>query len=284
MTAMNNLKTVGLLAFMTILVVLVADALGASVGQALAFAAVLNFIFYFFSDKMAIAAAKAVPIPDDQLPQLHEMVERLAGEAGIPVPRLYYIDSMQPNAFATGRNPKHAVIAVTKGILAMLDKEELEGVLAHELAHVTNRDILISSIAAMLAAALSIFARMTLFGGRRRGGGPVELVVGLLGIILAPIAAMILKSAISRSREYEADATGSQLSGQPLQLASALAKIGRGTREHPMRVNDAVSQLFIADPTAAFSTRAAMSRMFSTHPPIEDRITRLQEMAANRRR
>jgi len=284
---MNNLKTVALLALMSTLVWFIAATLvGGAAGLWIGFglAALLNLGAYFFSDKMAIAAAKAVPIPDDQLPQLHEMVERLADEAGIPVPRLYYIDSMQPNAFATGRNPKHAVIAVTKGILAMLDKEELEGVLAHELAHVTNRDILISSIAAMLAAALSIFARMTLFGGRRRGGGPVELVVGLLGIILAPIAAMILKSAISRSREYEADATGSQLSGAPLQLASALAKIGRGTREHPMRVNDAVSQLFIADPTVALNARAAMSRMFSTHPPIEDRIARLQEMAAGRPR
>lgn len=282
---MNNLKTVALLALMSTLVWFAAVALvGGSAGIWIGFglAAILNIGAYFFSDKLAIAAARAKPIPDDQLPQLHAMIARLADQAGIPTPRLYYIDSLQPNAFATGRNPKHAVVAVTRGILQVLDEQELEGVLAHELAHVTNRDILISSIAAMLAASLSIFARMTLFSGRRRGGSPIDLVFGLLGMILAPLAAMVLKAAISRSREFEADATGAQLSGQPLQLASALAKIGRGAKQHPMPVNEAVSQLFIADPSMAFSTRAALGKMFSTHPPMEERIARLQEMAAGR--
>ncbi len=280
---MNNLKTVALLGLMSALVWVIAQALiGGTQGLIVGFllAAGLNFFAYFFSDKVAIAAARAVPVPPDQMPELHEMIGRLASDAGIPTPRLYFIDSPQPNAFATGRNPKHAVVAVTSGILATLNRDELEGVLAHELGHVQNRDILISSIAAMLAAALSIFARMSLFGGRRRNAGPVEMILGLVSIIVAPLAAMVLKTAISRAREFEADATGADLTGRPLHLASALAKISAGAQRHPMRVNAAVSQLFIADPLQAFNARQSIGRLFSTHPPVEARIERLRQMAS----
>lgn len=214
------------------------------------------------------------------------MVRRLAQTAAMPMPRIYLINSPQPNAFATGRNPKHAAVAVTSGILEMLSREELEGVLAHELAHVQNRDILISSVAAMLAAALSIFARMAFWtGGSRRGGdNAIGAVVSILALILAPIAAMLMRTAISRTREYQADRSGATLTGQPLNLASALAKIGAGTARIPMNVDPAHSQLFIADPLKAQlgsgrRRQGGIARLFSTHPPIEDRISRLEQLA-----
>ncbi len=284
MTAMNNLKTVGLLAFMTILVVLVADALGASVGQALAFAAVLNFIFYFFSDKMAIAASRARPVEEHELPQVYAMVRRLTQQADMPMPRIYLIDSPQPNAFATGRNPKKAAVAVTSGILQVLDQQELEGVIGHELSHVKNRDILIGSIAAMMAAALSILARMAFWGGGRRDSrdGGLGGIFAIVALIVGPIAAMFIRMAISRTREYQADRSGAELTGQPLQLASALAKISQAASRTPMNVNPAVSQLFIENPMKAFGARDMLGKLFSTHPPTEDRIARLQEMAYNR--
>jgi heat shock protein HtpX len=283
---MNNLKTVGLLAFMSALVVLVAQALGYSPWIGLGIAGVLNFFVYFFSAKMALAATRAKPVEEHELPQVYAIVRNLATQTDMPMPKIYLIDSPQPNAFATGRNPRNAAVAVTTGILQLMTYEELEGVLAHELAHVRNRDILISSIAAMLAAALSIFARMAFWGGmgRRRGGNDaLSGIIALLSLILAPIAAMLIRMAISRAREYQADASGAALTGQPLNLASALRKLGAGTSRVPMNVNPAVSQLFIADPLKAFGNRGGggLGRMFSTHPPIEDRVRRLEEMQYN---
>jgi heat shock protein HtpX len=248
----------------------------------LIFAAGLNFLAYFFSDKMALAASRAKPVAEHELPQVYAIVRNLAARAEIPMPRIYMMDSPQPNAFATGRSPKHAAVAVTTGILQTMTNEELEGVLAHELSHVQNRDILISSIAAMLAVALTIFARMAMFmgGGRNQRNNPFGAVAAILSLILAPIAAMIIRTAISRSREYQADASGAQLTGSPLNLASALAKLGNATARIPMRVNPAISPLFIDNPLKAFGrSGGGLMNLFSTHPPIEDRIARLQEMA-----
>ena len=280
---MNNLKTVGLLAYMSALVVLVAQAFGYSPWIGLGIAGALNFFVYFFSAKMALAVSKAKPVEEHELPQVYAIVRNLATQTNMPMPKIYVIDSPQPNAFATGRNPKNAAVAVTSGILQLMTYEELEGVLAHELAHVRNRDILISSIAAMLAAALSIFARMAFWGGmgRRRGNDALSGIVAILSLILAPIAAMLIRLAISRAREYQADASGVAITGQPLNLASALRKLEVGTSRIPMNVNPAVSQLFIADPLKAFGNRrggGGLGRMFATHPPIEDRVRRLEEM------
>jgi heat shock protein HtpX len=240
----------------------------------------INFVAYFFSDKMALAASRAKPVEEHQLPQVYSIVRSLAARAEMPMPRIYVIESAQPNAFATGRNPKHAAVAVTTGILQTLSYDELEGVLGHELSHVQNRDILISSVAAMLAAALSIFARMAFwFGGDRDRNNPLGAVVGILALILAPFAAMLIRMAISRTREYQADASGATLTGRPLMLASALQKISAGTARQPMNVNPAVSQLFIDNPLKAVRG-GGFSKLFSTHPPVEDRVERLQEMAS----
>jgi len=283
----NNLKTVGLLGFLGALVWLIAIALfpgsnGIWIGLVLAGG--LNFFAYFFSDKMALKASRARPVEEHELPSVYAIVRRLAAQADMPMPRIYLIDQPQPNAFATGRNPHHAAVAVTSGIMQLMTEAELEGVLAHELAHVRNRDILISSIAAMLAAALSIFARMALWfgGGRDSRDNPLGAIGGLIALIVAPLAAMVIRMAISRSREYQADASGATITGQPLQLASALDKIGQASQRIPMDVNPAVSQLFISDPLKALQggrgRRRSVSRWFSTHPPVEDRIQRLQDM------
>lgn len=282
---MNNVKTAGLLAFMTILLVIVVQAYGGSAMTALIFAAIFNLGAYFFSDKLAIAASRAKPVEEHELPQVYGIVRRLATQADMPMPRIYLMDSPQPNAFATGRNPKHAAVAVTTGILQIMTNEELEAVLAHELAHVRNRDILISSIAAMIAAALSMLARFAFFfgGGGRERENPMAAIGALVALIVGPIAAMFIRFAISRAREYQADASGAAITGQPLHLASALRKIGQATERIPMQVNPAVSQLFIANPLKAFGDRrqggGQLARLFSTHPPIEDRIRRLEEMA-----
>jgi heat shock protein HtpX len=279
MAGMNNVKTAGLLAFLTILLVLVAQSLGMSAGAALVLAAIFNLGAYFFSDKLALMATGAKPITEAELPEVYSIVRRLAMKANMPMPRIYLIDSPQPNAFATGRSPKHAVVAVTTGILRIMDNEELEGVLAHELAHIRNRDILISSIAAMLAAALAMLARMAFWlGGSRDRDNPFGPIGALLALIVSPIAAMFIRFAISRAREYEADRSGAEITGQPLRLASALAKIGQATARIPMEVNPAVSQLFIDNPLKAFRGGGLLN-LLSTHPPIEDRIRRLQEMA-----
>jgi heat shock protein HtpX len=277
---MNNLKTVALLGFMSALVALIAMQFSDSFVVPMLFVVGLNVVAYFFSDKMAIAATRAKPVEEHELPQVYSIVSNLTARTGMPMPRIYLIDSPQPNAFATGRNPKNAAVAVTTGILQVLDNNELEGVLAHELAHVSNRDILISSIAAMMAGALTIFARMAFWfgGGGRNRENPLGAVIAILSLILAPIAAMLIRSAISRTREFQADHTGAEITGSPLHLASALQKIAAGTERIPMAVNPATSQLFIDNPLKAVRGQGMMN-LLSTHPPVEDRIRRLTEMA-----
>jgi heat shock protein HtpX len=276
---MNNLKTVGLLAFMSALLALIAMSLGQSIWVGLGIAAVFNLGAFFFSDRLALKASRARPVGEHELPQVYSIVRTLSMQAGMPMPGIYVIDSPQPNAFATGRSPKHAAVAVTSGILGILNYEELQGVLAHELAHVRNRDILISSIAAMIGAAISILARSALwFGGGRGRNNPLGAFGALFALIVGPIAAMVIRMGISRAREYQADRTGAEMTGQPMHLASALAKIGAGTARVPMRVDPAVSQLFIDNPLKSIGGRGIMSLM-STHPPIEDRIERLRRMA-----
>ncbi|MFV1970756.1 MAG: M48 family metalloprotease [Acidimicrobiia bacterium] len=284
---MNNVKTAALLGFLGAFFVGVGYVLGDVPGGlfALGFAAVFNIGIYFFSDRIALASAKARPVEPGELPNVQSIVSSLAQRERMPMPALYVIDAPQPNAFATGRSPKKAAVAVTTGILDLLDYRELEGVLAHELAHVKNRDILIATIAATIAAALSFLARMAFWtglGGRRRGGNALTAIVGIVAMILAPIAAAMIQMAISRSREFEADNDGAEATGSPLALASALRKISDGVSRVPMDVNPAISQLFIADPLKSFGSRGQRGRMgklFSTHPPVEDRIERLEKMA-----
>jgi heat shock protein HtpX len=278
---MNNLKTVALLAFMTTLLWLVAVALfpdgGFVIGLVIAVG--FNLLAYFFSDKLALAASRARPVTEEELPQVYAIVRRLALQTNMPEPRIYVIDSPQPNAFATGRSPKKAAVAVTTGILEVLSVDELEGVLAHELAHVSNRDILISSIAAMIAAALTMLARMAFwFGGGNNRESPLGAIGAILSLIVAPIAAMLIRLAISRTREFQADATGAETTGRPMLLASALEKISAGTARIPMNVNPATAQLFIDNPMKAVRG-AGMMKLLSTHPPTEERIERLAQMA-----
>ncbi len=278
---MNNLKTVALLAFMTTLLWLVAYALFPNGGFIIGFAIAVGFnlLAYFFSDKLALAASRARPVTEEELPQVYAIVRRLALQKNMPEPRIYIIDSAQPNAFATGRSPKKAAVAVTTGILELLTVDELEGVLAHELAHVSNRDILISSIAAMIAAALTMLARMAFwFGGGDNRDNPLGAIGAILALIVAPIAAMLIRMAISRTREFQADETGAETTGRPMMLASALEKISAGTARIPMNVNPATAQLFIDNPMKAVRGQGMM-KLLSTHPPTEERIQRLTEMA-----
>ena len=238
-----------------------------------------NLLAYFFSDKIALAASRARPVTEEELPQVYAIVRRLALQKNMPEPRIYIIDSPQPNAFATGRSPKKAAVAVTTGILEILTVDELEGVLAHELAHVSNRDILISSIAAMIAAALTMLARMAFwFGGGDNRESPLGAIGAILSLIVAPIAAMLIRMAISRTREFQADATGAETTGRPMMLASALEKISAGTARIPMNVNPATAQLFIDNPMKAVRGGGLM-KLLSTHPPTEERIERLAQMA-----
>ena len=271
----NYFKTVLLLGLMTGLILVIGELLGGSQGLVIAFvfAGLMNFASYFYSDKIALAMYSAKQVSRDQAPELFAIIEGLVARAGLPMPRVYVIPSPAPNAFATGRNPQHAAVAVTEGILRLLSREELQGVLAHELGHVKNRDILISSIAATMAGAIMMLARFAIFfpmGGRDddNRGGALGL---LLTMILAPIAALMIQMAISRSREYGADETGASISGNPYGLASALRKLQEGNRRVPMEANPATSHLFIVKP---FSGQSLMS-LFSTHPPIEKRIERL---------
>lgn len=276
---MNNLKTVGLLAFMTALLVLVLQLFGMNYGWMIVFIVGFNLLAYFFSDRLALASSRARPVTEAELPRVYGIVRRLATQMNIPEPAVYVIDTPQPNAFATGRSPRKAAVAVTSGILEILTPEELEGVLGHELAHVQNRDILIGSIAAMIGAALSLVARMGFwFGGGDNRDNPLGAIGAILSLIIAPFAAMLIQFAISRTREFQADRSGAEITGQPLQLASALSKISAGTSRIPMKVNPATSQLFIDNPLKAVRGRG-MSRLFSTHPPTEERIKRLQDMA-----
>ncbi len=276
------LKTFVLMAVLTALFMAAGQALGGSQGMtmALVMAVAMNFFAYWFSDKMALAMSGAREVSQEEAPELHALVASLASRAGLPKPRVYMIPQDTPNAFATGRNPEHAAVAVTEGLWRLLTREELEGVLAHELSHVKNRDILISSIAAVMAGAISYLATMAqwamLFGGGRRddegeGGG---LLGGLLMMIVAPIAAMLIQMAISRSREYLADATGAKLCGHPASLASALKRLEEYNHRLPMDVNPATAQMYIVNPLTAGN----LAGLFSTHPPTAERIKRLLAM------
>ncbi len=277
----NTFKTAFLLTALTLLMMFVGRALGGSNGMfmALAFAAVTNFIAYFFSDKIALATYRAQPVTREQLPRAYSVVERLAPKMGIPMPKMYVIPTDSPNAFATGRNPQHASVAMTQGILNLLTDEELEGVLAHELGHVNNRDILISSIAATIAGAITFISRFGFFFGGmgnrddNRGGG----MGGLLMLILAPIAAMLIQLAVSRSREYEADATGARFTGNPYALASALQKLDTYSKRLPMAATPSTAHLFIIQPLLGMN----FGSLFSTHPPTAKRIERLTGRPAN---
>jgi heat shock protein HtpX len=250
--------------------------------MALLLAGVMNFIGYWFSDKIALAMSGAQLVQESETPDLYRIVRELCLRAELPVPRIYIIPSDTPNAFATGRNPQHAAVAVTSGILRILSRDELEGVLSHELAHVKNRDILIGSVAAVLAGAVTQLAHMAqwamMFGGMSRdrdeddGGG---LVGGLVMIIVGPIAAMLIQMAISRSREFQADKTGAQICGRPLSLANALERLEVGNQRLPMDVNPAQAQMYIVNPL----TRGGIASLFSTHPPMAERVRRLQELA-----
>jgi heat shock protein HtpX len=273
---MNGIKTAFLLTALTVLLVLVGGYFGGRDGAILAFfvAAATNFFSYFFSDKIALAVYRAQPVTRDQLPRAYEVVERLTSRAGIPMPKIFVIPTDSPNAFATGRNPRHASVAVTHGILQLLNDEELEGVLAHELGHVRNRDILTSSIAATLAGAITILARMAFwFGGgggdRRRDGGGFG---GILMLLLAPFAAMLIQLWVSRTREFEADASGAHLTGNPYALASALEKISSVSRRVPLVASPSSAHLFIIAPLLS---GASLANLFSTHPPVQKRIERL---------
>lgn len=275
---MSYVKTAALLAILTVLLVFAGDILGGRQGAVLAliFAGVMNFGAYWWSDKIVLRMYNARRVDEGSAPGLYRIVAELAGRAGMPMPAVYIIENNTPNAFATGRNPEHAAVAVTTGILRVLDREELEGVIAHELSHVRHRDILISSVAATIAGAITLLARLAyfsaIFGGRRgRGGNPLAL---LFMMILAPIAAMIVQFAVSRSREYGADDGGARLTN-PLYLASALKKLEYQNRRSPMQVNDATAHLFIVNPLSGRS----FARLFSTHPPIAERIRRLEGKA-----
>jgi heat shock protein HtpX len=262
---------------------LIGQWLGGSQGLVIAFvfAVLMNFGSYWFSDKIVLAMYRAREVSEAEAPMLYRIVHNLAVRAGMPMPRLYIIPSESPNAFATGRNPQHAAVAVTEGILRLMNERELTGVLAHELSHVQNRDILISSIAATLAGVVMMVANMArwaaFFGGMNRddreGGGGI---IGLIAMsILAPVAAAIIQMAISRTREYEADASGARMSGDPLGLASALGKLGAASERIPLDASPQTSHLFIVNPLSGRS----LMQLFSTHPPLEERITRLRRMA-----
>ncbi|WP_429158241.1 zinc metalloprotease HtpX [Desulfitispora alkaliphila] len=265
---------------LTVIFIVAGNLIAGDVGVqfAFVFAIVMNFGTYWFSDKLALKMTKSRPLSEEEAPWLYDMTRRLCERANMPMPKLYLMDSPQPNAFATGRNPKNGVVAVTSGLVRMMDREELEGVVAHELAHIKNRDILISTIAAVLAGALTMIAQMgryrAMFGRGNRGGNAATAVVQILAVILAPIAALLVRSAISRSREYEADKVGAEISGNPKGLASALMTLERGAQRAPMQVNEAASHMFIINPL----TRDQLSSMFSTHPPIKDRVARLEKL------
>ncbi len=270
---MNNVKTFLLLSLLTLLAIGVGDYFGGQNGMILGFlfAAITNFIAYFFSDKIALAMYRAQPVTREQLPRIYSVVERLTQKANLPMPKLYVIPTDSPNAFATGRNPQHASVAVTQGILGLLDDDELEGVLAHELGHVRNRDILTSSIAATLAGAITILARSAMWFGlggdrndRDRGGG-------ILMLILAPLAAMLIQLWVSRTREYEADATGAGITHNPEALARALQKLDAYSKRVPMVASPSTAHLFIIQPLMGMN----FGSLFSTHPPISKRIERL---------
>ena len=282
---MNTFKTTFLMALLTVLLVTAGGFLGGEGGMMMAFlfALIMNGVSYWFSDKIVLRMYKAKEIGPGDSQKLHRIVQELALRAQMPMPKLYLIPQEAPNAFATGRDEKHAAIAVTEGILRILDEAELRGVLAHELSHVKNRDILVGTIAATMAGAISMLANMAhwgmIFGGRssdnREGGHPI---VALAMIIVAPLAALLVQMAISRSREFGADTTGAAISGDPLSLANALRKLERGVERIPMEANPATAHMFIVNPL----TGGGLMTLFSTHPPMQERIRRLEGMTGIR--
>jgi heat shock protein HtpX len=278
---MNTFKTALLLTTLTLFLMFIGGYFGGRNGMILAFcvAAGMNFFSYFYSDKLALSMYRAQPVTREQLPRVYQIVERILPRMALPMPRIYVIPDDSPNAFATGRNPKHAAVAVTQGILNLLSDEELEGVLAHELGHVRNRDILTSSIAATLAGAITLLAQTARFagmfggyGGNRDGRNRGMDGGGLIMMFLAPIAATLIQLAVSRSREYEADATGAHVTGNPYALASALQKLDAYSRRLPMQASPSTAHLFIVAP---FISGASFANLFSTHPPMARRIERL---------
>ncbi|MEW6067747.1 MAG: zinc metalloprotease HtpX [Nitrospirota bacterium] len=279
---MNNIKTMFLLVTLTLILIWAGGALGGKQGMtiALIFALGMNFFAYWFSDKIVLKMYKAKEVSEAESPELYGMVRRLVQKAGMPMPRVYIINQDQPNAFATGRNPKHAAVAVTTGIMRILTREELEGVIGHELAHIKHRDILISTIAATIAGAISFLAQMAqwamIFGGHRgddeEGGSPIAAFVMM---IVGPIAAIIVQMAISRSREYAADEGGARIAGNPRYLSGALRKLHMASQKIPMDANPATSHMFIVNPLSG----GGLLKLFSTHPPIEERIARLESLS-----
>ena len=283
----NTLKTTFFLAVLSVLFIFIGSLLGGQSGatMALMMAAVMNIGAYWFSDKIVLAMYRARQVAEREAPELYGVVRELTMRAGLPMPKVYIMDNPAPNAFATGRNPEHSAVAVTTGILGILSRDELAGVIGHELAHIKNRDILISTVAATIAGAISYIAHMAswglMFGGGRRDEGdrnPFGSVIAIAVMILAPIAAMLIQMAISRSREYTADESGAVICGNPLSLAVALKKLHAGTRRIPMNDNPATAHMFIVSPLSG----GGMLSLFSTHPPIEERVARLEAMAGRR--
>lgn len=278
---MNNIKSMVLLVALTVILVWAGGAFGGKQGMtiALIFALGMNFFSYWYSDRIILAMYRARRVTEPEAPELHGMVRELAAKAGMPMPKLYMVEADQPNAFATGRNPEHAALAVTTGIMRILSQEELRGVIGHELAHIRHRDILISTIAATIAGAISYLAYMAqwaaIFGrlDDDEGGSPIA---ALAMMIVAPLAALIVQMAISRSREFEADTGGAELAGNPRYLSSALRKLQMATQKIPMKANPATSHLFIVNPLSG----RGITRLFSTHPPLEERIRRLEGLSA----
>jgi len=278
---MNNIKTMVLLVALTLILVWAGAAMGGKQGMTIAFifALGMNLFAYWFSDKIVLKMYGAREVAESEAPELYSIVRRLAHKAEIPMPKVYIINGEQPNAFATGRNPQHAAVAVTKGIMSILSQDELAGVIGHELAHVKHRDILISTVAATIAGAISYLAQMAqwamIFGGRGdddEGGSPIAALVMM---IVGPIAAMIIQLAISRSREYAADEGGARIAGNPRYLANALRKLSWASQKIPMDANPSTSHLFIVNPLSG----GGILKLFSTHPPIEERISRLESMS-----
>ena len=280
---MNNVKVFVLMAGLTALLVALGGAFGGSSGATImvAVSAVMNLAMYWGSSSMVLRAYGAQVVTAAEAPELYAMVDRLRQRAGLPMPTVAIAPQAQPNAFATGRNPEHAVVCVTEGIVNLVSRDELEGVIAHELAHIKNRDMLLQTIAATMAGAITNIAHFGfLFGGRSDDDEGANPIVAIAMLILAPIGAMLIQFAISRQREFKADAIGAQISGRPLSLANALQKLDRAAHRIPMAVPESAAPLAIVNPLAAFDTRG-LTRLFSTHPPTEERVAALQTLAAH---
>jgi len=277
---MNNMRTWLLMGALTVLLVIMGKLFFGNTGMMfmLVFSMIMNFSGYWWSDKIAIRMTGSRPISEQEAPGLYSIVRNLSARAGLPMPRVYISPSPQPNAFATGRNPENAVVAVTEGLMRLLSQDEIEGVLAHEIAHIKNRDILVGSVAAMIAGAISAIANIAqwglIFGRSDDDDNPLGIVGTLLAIIVMPLAAMLVQMAISRSREYGADADGAKIAGRPDGLINALLKLERGAQAIPMDVNPAAAHMFIVNPLSG----QMLASLFSTHPPIADRVARLRNM------